>query len=111
MKKRYLLGLLVCLGFYACSAPEDHLALKTAHFSIELDRSGNVAAISDNLSGNSHLYSNEKSPLLSIGYEGEVYLPKEARVDQEENTIVLNYGNTGIEVTVRYEKKDTHINF
>src|SRR5690554_6311029 len=111
MKKRNILGWMVCWGLYACSAPEDHLTLKTDTFILQVDHTGNVVAMSDNLSGNNHLYSHEKSPLLSIGFGGEVYLPEEARVNQEENEIVLDYGDIGIDVTLHYEEKDTHINF
>src|SRR5690554_3655929 len=106
MKKRHILGWLVFWGLYACSAPEDHLALKTAYFTLQVDNTGNVVTMSDNLSDNSHLYPNEKSSLLSIGYGGEVYPPAEARVNQGENTIVLSYGDIGIDVIIHYEEKD-----
>lgn len=111
MKKRSLLAWIVFACFYSCALPEENLLLETKFLRLEIDATGNVVAMTEALSGINQLYTDKKSPLLSIGYGGEILAPDVARMDPVNKAIILGYGNTGIELTVQYEAKDTHINF
>jgi hypothetical protein len=110
MKKILLVGWMFCWISYACSPSENHIVLKTDHFTLQINESGNVVAMSDNESDSNHSYPGESSPLLSVGYLGEVYHPDEAGFSMDDKTIVLRYNTIDLEATISYEEKKTHIN-
>jgi hypothetical protein len=111
MKSIYAIGVLFLLNFFGCSRSEVQLSLESKSFTLEIDDGGNIVGLKDLFSGENHLHSENESPLLSIGIEGELYLPHDLQVHPEDKLIELNYGDIGISSSISYEVKDTHINF
>lgn len=111
MKSKIIIGWALLLGFFACSPAEQALTLKTKMLVLELDGTGNLAGLSDAGSRENYLHPNESSPLLSLAAGGKTFAPDAARFDRQQGLITLSYAELGISSVIRYEVKDTHINF
>ncbi len=109
MNSRLLILLTMLLLFYSCNNRVDIIAeLKSEHLTIGIDAKGNVSSLIDNNTQKDYFSKDTISPLISLRKDAEIKYPVSAHL--EGGMLVFQF-DEGINLTVKFEEKPSHITF
>ncbi|WP_215224072.1 hypothetical protein [Echinicola shivajiensis] len=109
MKTFFKVSWLMLLFIYACS--EKNVIIESEGLLIELNDKGELVSLRKPNSDTEYLSGAEKSPVLSLGINGQEYMPQSAEIDKEAGLIQLGFDELGVNANILFEEKGSYVNF
>ncbi|MFC2160789.1 hypothetical protein ACFLRX_03975 [Acidobacteriota bacterium] len=110
MRRISLVLIIISQLFVLCSKKNQLFEFESDAFTISVNRQGTLKNFVDKNSRKNYLANNISAPLMSIRIQNEMFLPISAKLDENNQIIILSFQNER-DAKIKVESKETHLTF